>query len=273
MLDQVTDLAANDQRYIVPGLQKGLRLLSAFSREQPAMSLSDMARAIGLTRSAAFRLVYTLETLGFLQRDTDGRRYRLGAHVLSLGFAYLGSSDLIEIARPVLQDLRDATGMATQLAVLDGREIVYVARCDSNSSLTSTVSIGTRLPAHATAMGRALLLAHDAAALADRFGDAPLTRFTEATPLGLVQLGALLADDRARGHVLTRSNFEPGVDMLALPVRDDRGEICAAISLVGHAWPFEDAIWTCRLLDAGQAAASRISAWLGHRPNSRQEAV
>jgi DNA-binding IclR family transcriptional regulator len=271
MSEPVSDDDAPEARYMVPGLQKGLTLLSAFSRETPAMSLSDLGRAVGVSRSAAFRLVYTLEALGFLQRDSDGRRYRLGAKILNLGFSFLAGSDIVEHARPILQSLRDATGMATQLAVLDGTDIVYVARHDSHRSLTSTVAVGTRLPAHATAMGRVLLMDHTPATLRARFGSAPLSRFTDATPQTVAQLATLLGEDRARGYVLSRSNFEAGVDMLALPVRDEQGAICAAISLVGHAWPTADQAWTNKLIATGRDAAEQISVWLGHRPPSPQQ--
>jgi DNA-binding IclR family transcriptional regulator len=149
--------AGADERYMVPGLARGLAMLSAFTAETPQLSLADLARAVGLTRSSAFRIAYTLAELGYLVRDEATKSYRLGPRVLGLGFAFLSSIEIVEVAQPHLMALRDRTQCSAHLAILDGTEIVYVARHAVQKALTSHVQVGSRLPAHATSMGRALL--------------------------------------------------------------------------------------------------------------------
>ncbi|MFC7557433.1 IclR family transcriptional regulator [Pseudoroseomonas wenyumeiae] len=148
-----------DERYLVPALIRGLGLLQAFGPGRTEMTLAELAAAIGVTRSAAYRLAYTLEHLGFLRHDPRGRRYALGPEVLRLGYGYLASRDLVEVAGPALEALRDRTGWSAHLGILEGTEVVYVARVPTRRSVASNVQLGSRLPAHATAMGRILLAA------------------------------------------------------------------------------------------------------------------
>ena len=268
--DIESDAAARD-RYIVPALAQGLAALSLFSRQRPTLTAPEVAQALGLSRSTVFRLLHTLAALGYVVRGEE-RQYRLGPALLNRGFAYLASLDLVEVAQKQLEALRDETGNATQLAVLEGTEILYLARCLAPRPLTSNVAVGTRLPAHATAMGRVLLMEIAPDAVHALFAGRRMVRFTDITPTTVPRLLELLAEDRARGHVLSRSNFEAGVDMLALPVRDAQGRIVAAISLVGHDWPGDPA-WFANLLAAGERAARRISAWLGHAGTEFGEGV
>jgi DNA-binding IclR family transcriptional regulator len=252
-------------RYIVPALAQGLAALGLFGADRPLLSAPEIAQALGLPRSTVFRLLQTLESLGFLRRE-DERHYRLGPALLNRGFAYLASLDLVQVAQPHLVALRDRTGLATQLAVLDGTEILYVARVAAHGPIASTVGVGTRLPAHATAMGRVLLMQEGEAALRARFGTTPLARHTAITPTSLPALAALLAADRARGHVLSASHFEPGIDSLAVPVRGPQGRVEAALSVVGHGWDFGNAGWLDNVLVAAQETAERISQWRGATP-------
>ena len=135
-----------EERYIVPGLDRGLRLLQLFSPERPHWTLSEQARALGLSRSSVFRLVYTLEAGGFLRREGE-KTVRLGAAVLGLGFAFLASQDVAEAARPFLEALRDATGASAHLSVLDGDRVLYLLRAPSRLALISNIAVGARLPA------------------------------------------------------------------------------------------------------------------------------
>ena len=129
-------------RYIVPALERGLRLLRGFTHGAPAMSLGEIAKANELPRATAFRLIRTLEVLGYLRRIDGTKTYRLGPAVLSLGFEYLASVDLPEIAGPALEGLRDRTGASAHLAVRDRDEIVYLCRVASRLTLTSSIRIG-----------------------------------------------------------------------------------------------------------------------------------
>ena len=145
----------SEERYIVPALARGIAILQGFGRDRPVMTMAEIARAHALPRATAFRLINTLEDAGFLVREPNGQGYRLGAAVLSLGFSYLAGQDLPDVARPVLERLRDRTGASAHLAIRDGGHIVYLLRAPGQSALTSNIGVGTRLPAYASTMGRA----------------------------------------------------------------------------------------------------------------------
>ena len=242
-----------EERYIVPGLDRGLRLLQLFSPERPHWTLSELARALGLSRSSVFRLVYTLEAGGFLRREGE-KTVRLGAAVLGLGFAFLASQDVAEAARPFLEALRDATGASAHLSVLDGDRVLYLLRAPSRLALISNIAVGARLPAATTTMGRVLTCELDEAAL------------RALAPHGEWPDAATRAADRARGHVAAASRYERGIVSLAAPVRDESGRIVAAINLSAPEaqlpLPRAEADGMARLLEAA-AAISRSLGWRG----------
>jgi DNA-binding IclR family transcriptional regulator len=254
--------AAN--RSAVPGLERGLNVLRLFKRARPSISPPEMARELGIPRSTVHRLVQTLEEMGFLRRVERAGAYALGPAVLTIGFEYLGSLDIVQLSNPVLERLRDATGCSTHLAVRNGREVVYLSRFASRGAVASNISVGTALPAHGTVMGRMILadLGHDE--LFALYGDEPLARYTEQTPTNLAELEELLAEDRERGFGISKSFFERGITSVAAPVRDRGGKVIAAI----NATVFE-LILEAQLLASGGlcdevcAAAREISDMLG----------
>jgi IclR family pca regulon transcriptional regulator len=220
-----------DARYGVHSLELGLRVLESFDRNAvDAMSLSEIARRIGVSRSSAFRLVHTLERLGYLVREDETKSYRLGARVMSLGYAFLSSKDIAELARPELRRLRAETRCSAHLGILDGSDVLYIARYAAHEPVGSMIAVGARLPAHATTMGRILLAYKPAAYIDEHFTD-PLARFTERTPSTRVELDALLDVDRARGYAISHSNFESGIASIAAPVFDASGDVAAAINV------------------------------------------
>jgi IclR family pca regulon transcriptional regulator len=223
--------AGVDARYSVHSLELGLRVLECFDRNAfDAMNLSDIARRIGVSRSSAFRLVHTLERLGYLAREEETKSYRLGARVMALGYAFLSSKDIAELARPELRRLRAATRCSTHLGILDGSDVLYIARYAAHEPVGSMIAVGARLPAHATTMGRILLAYKPAAYVQEHFAGA-LVKFTERTPATLPDLIALLATDRARGYAISHSNFESGIASIAAPVFDASGDAVAAINV------------------------------------------
>src|SRR6476620_7907979 len=136
-------------------LERGLAVLQVFSRENARLSLSDVARLTGLTRATARRILLTLEHLGFVR--ADGRSFALTPRVLSLGFGYLSSLNLWEIAEPLMRQLVEQTDESCSAATLDLPDIVYVARVPARRIMTIALAVGSRLPAHATSMGKVLL--------------------------------------------------------------------------------------------------------------------
>lgn len=218
-------------KYAVPGLERGLRILSEFTRETPTLGAPELARRLEVPRTTIFRLLVTLENLGFLERVPGSHEFQLGTAVLKLGFEYLASLSITELGRPILERLRDDVGYAANLVIRDGRDIVYVQKAASNSVFTSSVHIGTRLPAHATILGRALLCHMPYSALEALYPEERLQAFTPRTPATLAQLYVQLKDDRERGIVMDDGFFEANISTIAASVLNAQGEVCAAIGI------------------------------------------
>jgi DNA-binding IclR family transcriptional regulator len=246
----------------VPGLERGLRILGLFSPLRPAIGAPEMARELKIPRSTVHRIVMTLEGMGFLRRAEAGG-YALGPRVLMIGFEYLGSLDILQLANPVLARLRDETDCSTHLAIRNGTDIVYLARHARRSAVTSTVSVGTCLPAHATSMGRILLADLPSDELRALYRYKRLDRFTDQTPTDIDALEALLAEDRSLGVAASASFFERGIASVAAGVRDGSGRVAAAINATTLDGAI-DAKRFCGLVrDKVGAAAAEISVLLG----------
>jgi IclR family pca regulon transcriptional regulator len=255
-----------DARYSVHSLELGLRILESFDRDAiDEMSLSEMARRIGVSRSSAFRLVHTLQRLGYLEREDETKNYRLGARVMSLGYSFLASKDIAELARPDLQRLRNATRCSTHLGILDGAEVIYIARFAAHKPVSAMIAVGARVPAHATTMGRIILAFKPAAYVAEHFGGRPLAKFSEQTPVTLEALAGMLDADRRRGYVISHSNFEAGIASIAAPIFDAKGEIVGAINVSTPENAIDVERFDSDVCDALRAAARRISELSGYR--------
>ena len=252
------------QRYVVPALERGLKVLQLFDRSRVELAPPEIAKALGLPRTTVFRLTQTLENLGFLERN--GAAFRLGPAVLRLGFEYLASLELTEIARPVVEGLRDETNCAAQLVIRDGREVVVVLKAATASMFASNVTVGTRFPAHATILGRTLLCELPDEDLARLFPEKQLKSFSQNTPKTLAELTALLAEDRRRGYAISEGFFERGISALAAPVRDRTGRIVAAVSLTLQRQSLEPKELRDKLIEQVRAAAAELSQRLDFRP-------
>jgi DNA-binding IclR family transcriptional regulator len=250
-------------KYSVPGLERGLRMLQLFDRTRPLLTAAEMARALDIPRSTAFRIAQTLVALGFLQRD--GERYRIGAAVLRLGFEYIASLELTDVARPVIEKLRDETGLSSQLVIRDGREVVIVLKVSPPSAFSSSVTVGTRLPAHATILGRVLLADMSDEALRALYPDPVLPRVSPNAPSTLDELKRHLREDRMRGHAVSESFFEQGISAVAAPARDNGGTVVAAVSVTLQRSTLEPGELRERLIKQVIAAAAELSHRLNHR--------
>lgn len=249
----------NHDRYVVPGLQRGIEALHLFNRSTREMTLTAIGEALSLSRSAAFRLLYTLEFLGLVERDPVHKTYRLTTKVLSLGFEYLASLDVVEISRPYLETLRDETGASSHLAIREGHDIIYVARVPTRHPMTSTAVLGGKRPAHATSMGRVLLSELPEDEIRALYRATPLKAYTEQTPTSIDALLAVLKQDRARGCVVSRGSFEQGGSSIAAPIRNARGEIVAAIEIAGPNSAFDLSKLETQLKDSVCKTAQLIS--------------
>jgi len=254
-----------ENKYIVPALAQGLGVLSLFGGEHRTFTAPEIARRLSLPRTKVFRLLQTLQSMDYLRCGEDKRHFSLGPALLRGGFAYLASLDLVEVAQPVLQGLRDSTGLSSHMVIRDGRDIVYVSRFPARSTISSGVNIGTRFPVHATIMGRMTILEMDEKELARLFRGCTMPRFTKQTPTTLKALKALLMADRERGYAVSQAFFEEGVSAIAAPVRDGDGRIVGAINVTAVNAHIDEAAMHGELKDAVLNAASEISRWLARR--------
>jgi len=252
-----------ESRYVVPGLERGLRMLQLFSRERRLLTGAEMARALTIPRSTAFRLAHTLELFGFLDRDGD--HFRIGPAVLRLGFETIASLDLSELGRAVVERLCEKSGLPSQLVIRDGREVVVVLKSSPPGALVSNVSVGTRFPAHATILGRVLLLDVDDAALSALYPDPTLPKLSPRTPRTLAELKRLLLQDRARGYAVSESFFEQGISAVAAPVKGADGRVVAAVSLTVQRPTLEPEALRERLVKLVVYAAGELSHGLNYR--------
>ncbi len=215
---------------IVQSLARGLAVIEAFGKGRQALTLADVARTAGISRAAARRLLHTLVALGYAA--FDGKYFELRPRVLGLGFAYISSASVWEVAQPFLEELVRETRESCSAAVLDGTDIVHVVRLPAAERLMSiAVKVGDRLPAHASAMGRVLLAALPPEELDRYFADAPITAITGKTVTDRRKLRAILSTVSAQGYSEVDGELEVGLHAIAVPVRDHDGRIVGAIAL------------------------------------------
>ena len=218
--------------HFVQSLERGLSVITAFGPSTPELTLSDVAKATGLTRAAARRFLLTLVDLGYIRQD--GKLFRLTPRVLALGYAFLSSISLPELAGPHLERLAEEVHESSSLSVLDGHDIVYVARVPTSRIMTVAINVGTRFPAYATSMGRVLLAGLDEPALEEHLATLDLERFTDHTVASLDDLRARIAETRAHGYALVDQELEHGLRSIAAPVRNRHGKVVAAVNVSSH---------------------------------------
>jgi IclR family pca regulon transcriptional regulator len=250
--------APADGKQSLQSLERGIAVIQVFSREHPALTLSEVARLAGITRATARRILLTLEKLGHVR--SDGRLFSLTPRVLTLGWAYLSSLNLWEIAQPLMEDLARETKESCSAATLDLPDIVYVARVPTGRIMTITLGVGSRLPAHATSMGRVLLADLPPDEL-DRFLDeTPLERYTERTITAEERLRAELATVREQGWALVDGELETGLRSIAAPIRGADGRTIAALNTSASSSRVSLEEFRSRFLPALVETAAAISA-------------
>ena len=257
--------AAGDERYLVGGLVRGLDVLRCFDREHPTLSLGEIARILGWRRTEPFRFLHTLEALGYLHRDAVTKRYRLTTKSLEIGFAALANLPLPELAQPYLERLRDRTNGSAHVGILDGKEVVYVGRAASRAILGSTIHIGSRLPAHATAMGKTLLASQSDDWIRTWLERNDLERYTATTLAEVTGLLEELAQIRVRGYAISNAEFETGIRSVAAPIVDGGGETVAAINVSAPANALTDDALGGIVIPAVCDAAAALSVAYGRR--------
>lgn len=260
-------------RYLVPALSRGLELLLQFNRREPELTGAELSRRMKLPRASVFRMLQTLDQMGFVERVGESATYRLGIGVLRLGFEYLAAMELTEHGQPVIEALRDQTGYSAHIVVRDGTEVVFVAKAAGHSAIFNSVQVGARFPAHATVIGRALLGGMSAQDLAALYAGQTLKAYTERTPTSLAQLKKLLDAESAQGYAISQGGFEAGISVVVAPVRGDAGRVPAAVSVTVPAQQIEPALAASLVAAVRHAAgqlAQRLRQQTSIKPNSIQ---
>ena len=232
-MDSSTPLPPTVDKEYVAGLEKGLAIIEAFGIRHGPLTLSEAAEITGHSRASARRSLLTLQKLGYV--ESEGRHFRLAPRVLRLGHAYVTSTSMSKLVQPILEATSERTQESSSFAVLDGTDVVFVARAATRRSLSNGLGLGSRLPAYCAATGRVLLAAlppEEAERLLKRMARQPLTPHTRTE---ISDLMALLEQVRAQGYAVCNEELELGVRSIAVPIRDATGKTVAAISLVASA--------------------------------------
>jgi IclR family transcriptional regulator, pca regulon regulatory protein len=238
-------------------------VLRCFSAEHPALTLSEVARLTGLTRATARRLLLTFERLGYMRND--GRLFELTPLVLDLGYAYISSCKLPDLVQPDMEALSERCNESVSASVLDGDEIVYIARVPTKRIMTIALSLGSRLPAASTSMGRVLLADLPEDELRARLQAMTLTKRTERTEVDPDRLVAVIGKVRSQGWAMVDQELEDGVRSVAAPLRDRSGRAIAAINVSTHAGRVSLDELRGPILHALLEAVSAINVRLGKR--------
>lgn len=218
-----------NQRDTMGGLAKGLAVIETFSADQPRQSIAEVAVASGLDRATARRCLLTLAHLGYA--DYDGKFFTLTPRVLRLGTACLATMPLPQMVQPWLDRLSEALGESSSVSILDGDEIVYVARAAQRKVMSISLMPGSRLPAFCTSMGRVLLAARPEAEVQKLLAARPLLARTSLTVTDLAAVMARIALVRAQGFAVIDQEVEIGLRSIAVPIMDARGRVVAALNL------------------------------------------
>jgi IclR family pca regulon transcriptional regulator len=245
----------------VQGLQRGFAIVKAFSGDRRRLTVAEVAERTNLTRAVARRYLLTLQELGYVVQDRS--QFALTPRILDLGFTYLATIDVASIAQPYMERVVHELRESCSVAVLDGTDAVYVARVAAKRIMSINLVVGSRLPAHATSMGKVLLAYLEPAALDEYFRSAPLQRFTDRTICDEPTLRKALQQVRERGWALADQESEVGVRTVAVPLYDRTMRVQAAMNVSGHASRVSLKELHTRYLPVLQEAATQISRALG----------
>ncbi|GGU23908.1 IclR family transcriptional regulator domain-containing protein [Lentzea flava] len=257
-----------DDRDFIQSIERGFAVLLAFDEERVNPTLAELATATGLSRPAVRRILLTLQRLGYVR--STGSRWSLTPRVLSIGQHYSASHAMIEIAQPHLLELSAKTGESASLAALDGRDAAYVARVPVRRIMSINVSIGTRIPAYATSMGR-VLLAWAPDVVVDEVIAAGLPALTKHTVTDADAFRAVLRQVRSDGWSIVAEELEIGLLSVSAPVRDRTGEVVAALASSTSVGRSSVEALRSDVVPLLLDAAERISADLGHRSTARRD--
>jgi DNA-binding IclR family transcriptional regulator len=226
--------------YIAPPVQRAVRLIRHVAEGNPVLNMSETAKLLKINRTTLLRLLHTLEVEGFVERRPNGGGFQVGLALLEVGARALFSQDLVQVAVPVLTQLAETLQLSAHLGMLDGTDVVYLVRRTPNTPLASNIRVGSRLPAHATTMGRMLLAFMPPVEIENLYAGKELQRFSDHTSATLEALRAKAERDRHAGIAWSEAHFERGIGSAAVAVFDFAGTPLGAINVSGPVGAFAD---------------------------------
>jgi DNA-binding IclR family transcriptional regulator len=249
--------------YVAPPVQRAVRLIRHVAEGNAITNMSETAKALAINRTTLLRLLHTLELEGFVERRPSGGGFQVGLSLIEVGARALFSQELVQAAVPVLGELAEKLELSAHLGVLDGTDVLYLVRRTPNTPLASNIRVGSRLPAHATTMGRMLLAFMPPLAVEALYAGKELARFSEHTSPTLAAVQAMAERDRHAGIAWSEGHFERGIGAAAVPVFDFGGAAVGAINVSGPVDTFTDAPRRARIEAELRAAGAAISRRLG----------
>lgn len=223
------DIEINNRDY-VNSLARGLEVIRAFTRTQPRMTLSEIARTTSMTRATVRRFLLTLVREGYA--ETDGKYFSLKPKVLELGYAALSSLTFLDVIQPIMLRLAVKIQESCFAAVLDGTDVVYVANASPPDRIVNiSVSVGSRAPAHGVSTGRVLVAALSEKEMLEYLDNATLTKLTPNTVTSKVELRSLIEETRVKGWSIVDQELEVGLRSISVPIRDRAGNVIAALNV------------------------------------------
>lgn len=258
------ELHKNHERYFVPGLARGLRVLEIIAEADQPLTIAQIAKRLGVSRSSAFRITYTLKYLGFLSADKGEKLYDLGPRVLGLGFSYLNRQDIIKVSKPHLERLRDKTEVSSHLAIREGTEVLYLDNIISKSSFVSNINTGERRPVYASPLGWNLLNGMSDDEITELVQNVEFKKLTDYTPLDVKALIKKVRQAEQEGFVISRGFVQRGGSTITAPIHDEAGKVVAVIDISGPDSGFNFEKMTSFYAPAVVSAAREISRNLGY---------
>ena len=220
---------SNNTEYHVPALSRGLQIIEMFDKDKRVLNTQDFAENLGVSASSTYRIVQTLLDMGYLKKVTRNA-YELGPQVVSRGFAFLAGRDLVDIASPYLNALRDNASISCHLGIRDGLETVYIYRAQASQRLSVNIPLGSRLPCHTNAMGRVLLQQLSDIELNAMYQTLQLYLYPGPHPQSLPELKRCLKKEWEQGYASNRSD---NATAIAAPITNYLGKTIAAINISG----------------------------------------
>lgn len=260
---QESDAIKNEERYLVPGLVRGLAILQAFNQQTQEMTITEIAEVLDVNRSSAFRLIYTLESCGFLRKASQ-KTYALDSKVMELGFNSLARQSLLDLATPLMKELRDQTQLAVHLSILEGTHIVFINNIQSNGTFTSNIGLGTRWPAHATVIGQMLLADLTEAEIKERYkGFNQWDTFSELTPKNLKELLQRLHFVKTQRSMVSWGHYNHDMAACAAAIyKQSTSKMAAVLSVSCPLGSYDEQYFRNEVAEAVIQTADKISKFI-----------